>query len=71
MVGEVSIGGVYIPALVLLSLAALALTGFVGRFCAVLGVYRFLAYRPLVDGVIFVLLLGLLTWLTRNLTSYP
>ena len=71
MIGEVSIGGVYVPALLLLSVFALALTGCVARVLVLLGVYRFLAYRPLVDGALFVLLLGLLTLLTAPLTSYP
>jgi uncharacterized protein DUF1656 len=71
MVGEVSIGGVYVPALLLLAALALALTGCVARLLVLLGVYRFLAYRPLVDGALFVLLLGLLTLLTAPLMSYP
>ncbi len=71
MVGEVSIGGVYLPTLLLLSVFSLVLTGCVARALALLGIYRFLAYRPLVDGALFVLLLGLLTVLTMPLTSYP
>ncbi len=71
MLGEVSIGGVYVPALLLLSAFALGLTGCVARVLVLLGVYRFLAYRPLVDGALFILLLGLLTLLTIPLTSYP
>ena len=71
MVGEVSIGGVYVPALLLLAAAALVLTGSIARLLALLGVYRLLAYRPLVDGALFVLLLGLLTFLTMPLMSYP
>ena len=71
MVGEVSIGGVYVPALLLLSAFALGLTGCLARVLVLLGVYRFLAYRPLVDGALFILLLGLLTLLTMPLTSYP
>ncbi len=71
MVGEISIGGVYVPALLLLSALALALTGCVARVLVLLGVYRYLAYRPLVDGALFILLLGLLTLMTMSLTSYP
>ncbi len=71
MIGAVSIGGIYIPALLLLSLLALALTSLLTRTLAVLGIYRFLACRPLVDGALLVLLLGLLTFLSCAFTSPP
>ncbi|WP_157217079.1 DUF1656 domain-containing protein [Flavisphingomonas formosensis] len=64
MTGEISIAGVYVPALLLLALLALILTGFVTRLLALLSAYRFVAYRPLVDITLFVFLLGLLVLLS-------
>jgi len=60
MIGEISIGGVYIPALLVLVLLALILTGLLTRLLALISAYRFVAYRPLVDIALFILLLGLL-----------
>ncbi|WP_404710926.1 DUF1656 domain-containing protein [Sphingomonas sp. MMS24-J13] len=71
MIGEVSIGGVYLPALLLLALAALVLTGLLTRFFSLVGVYRLVAYRPLVDLCLFMLLLGLLALLTMPLGIHP
>jgi hypothetical protein len=60
MIGEVSLGGVYLPVLLVHGFAALAITGLVARCFASFAVYRLFAYRPLVDGALFVILLGLL-----------
>jgi hypothetical protein len=67
MIGEISIGGVFFPPLLLLGLGALALTGVLSRLFQIIGVYRFVAYRPLVDLALFVLLLGLAVLLTAHL----
>jgi hypothetical protein len=67
MIGEISIGGVFFPPLLLLGLLALALTGVLSRLFQIIGVYRFVAYRPLVDLALFVLLLGLAVLLTAHL----
>jgi hypothetical protein len=64
MIGDVVIGGVYIPALLLLALVALALTGLLTQILQIAGFYRLIAYRPLVDLCLFLLLLGLLVLLT-------
>lgn len=64
MTGEISIGGVYLPSILLLAVAALILTGIVSRLLNLVGAYRVIAYRPLVDLALFVLLLGLLALLT-------
>lgn len=64
MTGELSIGGVYLPSILLLAVAALVLTGVVTRILSAFGAYRFVAYRPLVDLALFFLLLGLLSLLT-------
>lgn len=60
MTGEVSLGGVFVPTLLLLALAALFLTYALTRVIGLLGLYRFLAYRALVDLSLFVLVLGAL-----------
>jgi len=67
MIGEISIGGVLFPPLLLLGLGALALTGVLSRLFQIIGVYRFVAYRPLVDLSLFILLLGLAVFLTAHL----
>jgi hypothetical protein len=64
MIGEVSIGGVYVPALLLLALAALALTGILTQILQLVGFYRLIAYRPLVDLCLFMLLLGAIVLFT-------
>ena len=56
MTGELSIDGVFFPTL--LALAALILTYGLTRLIAAFGLYRFLAYRALVDLSLFVLTLG-------------
>lgn len=71
MIGEVSIGGVYLPALLLLALAALVLTGLLSRLLALISAYRLVAYRPLVDLALFMLILGLLAALTTPLGLKP
>jgi len=67
MISEISIGGVFFPPLLLLGLAALALTGVLSRLFQIIGIYRFVAYRPLVDLSLFILLLGLAVLLTAHL----
>jgi hypothetical protein len=62
MTGEVSLGGVFVPTLLVSALAALALSFALSRLIAAFGLYRFVAYRALVDLSLFVLLLGLLAW---------
>lgn len=64
MTGEIAFGGVYFPALLLLGLAAFAITALASRLLAWIGFYRAIAYRLLVDLALFVLVLGLLVRLT-------
>ena len=66
MIGEISIGGVYIPSLLLLVVAALVLTALLSRLLAMFGFYRFVAYRPLVDIAFFLLLLAAVVWMTNR-----
>ena len=58
MTGEIALGGVYVPTLLLLALVALILAWAVTRLIGALGLYRFLAYRAAVDLSIFILILG-------------
>lgn len=60
MIGETAIGGVYVPTLLLLAIAALILSAVLKRLLAFVGFYRFVAYRALVDLSLFVLVFGLL-----------
>lgn len=64
MIGEISIFGVYLPALLVLAIVAILLTGVATRLLTLVGAYRAIVYRPLVDLAIFVLVLGLLSTLT-------
>jgi hypothetical protein len=64
MTGEISIGGVYLPTLLLLAVAAAVLTALATRLFNYVGGYRLVAYRPIVDLALFVLILGFLSMLT-------
>ncbi|WP_242137119.1 DUF1656 domain-containing protein [Sphingomonas sp. TREG-RG-20F-R18-01] len=64
MIGGISIGGVYLPSILLLAIAAVLLTGLASRLLSFAGAYRVVTYRPLVDLALFVLILGLLALLT-------
>lgn len=58
MTGEIALGGVYVPTLLLLALVAMALSWVATRLIGAFGLYRFLAYRAAVDLSIFILILG-------------
>ena len=66
MIGEVSIDGVYVPSLLLLVLAAVALTALLSRLLSVVGFSRLMVYRPLTDIALFLLLLAAIVWLTER-----
>ena len=67
MTGEIALGGVYVPTLLLLALVALILAWAVTRLIGALGLYRFLAYRAAVDLSLFLLILGGLAILVPTL----
>ncbi|WP_019833967.1 DUF1656 domain-containing protein [Sphingomonas sp. PR090111-T3T-6A] len=71
MIGEVSIGGVFLPSLLVLAIAALAIVVLLSRLLALVGAYRLVAYRPLVDVALFLLILGLLASLTTSFGLHP
>ncbi len=58
MKGEVAIGGVFMPTLLLLGVAALVLTFVLVRVMNAFGLHRIFAYRAAVDLAIFVLVMG-------------
>ncbi|BBD01290.1 MULTISPECIES: DUF1656 domain-containing protein [Sphingobium] len=67
MTGEIALGGVYMPTLLLLGLVALILSWGLTRLIGAFGLYRFLAYRAAVDLSLFILLLGGLALLVPTL----
>lgn len=70
MIGELSFDGVFVPTLLVLAVAAMLLSYALTRTLAAFGLYRFVAYRALVDLSLFVLLLGLLSVIVP-LFGYP
>lgn len=71
MTGEIAIGGVFVPTLLVLGIFAMLLTMLLARLFNALGLYRFVAYRALVDLCLFILLLGLLAWATPRIGFHP
>lgn len=67
MTGEIALGGIYVPTLLLLALVALVLSWGLTRLIGAFGLYRFLAYRAAVDLSLFILLLGGLVLLVPTL----
>jgi hypothetical protein len=63
MTGEIALGGVFVPTLLVLALAAMVLSVGFTRVLSAFGLYRFLAHRALVDLSLAVLMLGLLAWI--------
>lgn len=66
MKGDMIVAGVYFPTLLLLGITALVLTGLLTRLINLVGGYRYVAYRPLADLALFVIILGLLSFLTSR-----
>ncbi|MFD1106118.1 DUF1656 domain-containing protein [Sphingobium olei] len=58
MTGEIALGGIFVPTLLLLALVALILAWAVTRLIGAFGLYRFVAYRAAVDLSLFILILG-------------
>lgn len=67
MKGEIAIGGVFVPTLLLLGIAALVLTFAIVRVMNAFGLHRIFAYRAAVDLAIFVIVLGGLVVLLQTL----
>jgi hypothetical protein len=62
MTGEIAIGGVYMPTLLLLGVVSVVLSWAVTRLLGAFGLYRFFAYRAAVDLSLFVLIFGALAF---------
>lgn len=71
MIGEISIGGVFVPPLLLLGLVSLLIAAILTRLFQIIGIYRYVAYRPLVDISLFVLVLGLAVFLSAPFGPHP
>jgi hypothetical protein len=66
MIGEISVDGVYIPALLVLVCAAVIFTGLLSRLLSIIGFYRLVVYRPVTDIALFLLVLAAIVWLTEH-----
>ncbi|QJE00213.1 DUF1656 domain-containing protein [Massilia forsythiae] len=66
MIGEVSIYGLYVPPLLLLTLAALLVMRLLNLVLARTGLYRLVWHPALFDVSLFVIVLGALAYFTRN-----
>jgi hypothetical protein len=66
MIGEVSIYGLYLPPLLLLTLAALVVSKLFNLVVARTGFYRLVWHPALFEFSLFVIVLGALTYFTRN-----
>jgi hypothetical protein len=64
MTGEITLYGVFVPTLLVLGIAASLATLGLMRLFNFVGVYRFVAYRALVDLCLFVVVLGFFAWLS-------
>lgn len=71
MTGEIALGGVFVPTLLLLALIALFLNWLATRLIGALGLYHYLAYRALVDLSLFILILGALAFFLPPLGIRP
>jgi hypothetical protein len=70
MTGEISLGGVYLPTVLVLAMIAMALTWILNRLLKTVGAYRLIAFRPLAELALFVLIFGLVSLLTSR-TGMP
>jgi hypothetical protein len=66
MIGEVSLYGLYLPPLLLLTLAALLISRVLKLAMARTGFYRLVWHPALFDFSLFVIVLGTLAYFTRN-----
>lgn len=58
MIGEINIHGIFVPALLVLTLAALLLSSIARRLLAAIGFYRFVWHPALFDFGLFIIFLG-------------
>lgn len=71
MNGELSLNGIYVPTLLVFGfVAALCTIGLIRLFNG-LGIYRFVAYRALVDVALFVIVFGAVAFFAPQLGFAP
>lgn len=71
MNGEIAILGVFVPTVLVLAILAAILTQVSLRLVDLAGLYRFVAYRALVDLCIFVILFGVLSFVAPHIGFRP
>ncbi|MFC3214887.1 DUF1656 domain-containing protein [Novosphingobium panipatense] len=71
MNGEIAIFGVYMPTILLIAVAASALTLALMRVADFVGFYRIVGYRALVDLCLYVMVFGLLSFLAIHSGFHP
>jgi hypothetical protein len=71
MNGEIAIAGVYMPTILLLAVIASLLTMLLLRLIDRAGLYRFVAYRALVDLCLYIMVLGALSLLAPHIGFHP
>jgi protein-S-isoprenylcysteine O-methyltransferase Ste14 len=64
MIGEINIHGIFVPALLVLTVAALVLSSITRRVLAAVGFYRYVWHPALFDFCLFIIALGLMCALT-------
>ena len=71
MTGELDIGGVFVPTLLLWALLALAISALVRKVLAVVGAYRFVWHPALFDLALFVIVWASLPALAARFGAGP
>ncbi len=71
MFAEFSIDGVLLPAVLVLAIPAVAATALTARLLSLLGAYRHVAHRMLVDISLFILWLGAIVALANCIGQTP
>lgn len=71
MIGEIAFDGVFVPTLLVLATCAALATMLAMRVANYFGLYRFVAYRALVDLCLFILLFGLFAWAFPLIGYHP
>jgi len=66
MIGEISIGGVFVPSLLIWALIAFVLNVVLRRILSAIGFYRLVWHRALFDTALFVILLAIVVALSAQ-----
>ena len=68
MIGEISIGGVFIPSIIVWGIIAFILLFFIRRIMVHYGLYRWVWHQALFDISLFAILLSCITFLANKIT---